>query len=273
MNSAMLRVSARSLCRWRRNAHSLVTPNYATIRFCSTSDADSKDKSALVHVKAKTTAWDRFRDRMNEHAHSSRIIGRILSAKEDMGQRIEGSDNPIVMKLLEWRERLFGENDQALCLREIQTNDPHFTVETFLQQLEDEVIPQVMQSYLTGEVDNLGTWVAPEAIQAIRAEIAERQAMKAALDPRLLNVQNVDLVAAALMDETPTILVSFVTHLVNCVRNVETGAIIEGAEDDIRAVYYTWALQFAEEDDLEGESGKRKWQISEIVIAGSHPTI
>ena len=61
----------------------------------------------------------------------------------------------------------------------------------------------------------------------------------------------------------PTLIVSFETHQIYCIRNALTGAIAEGDEDDIRSFHYLWALQPNEQSGSE-----HPWQVTELAIRG-----
>eukprot|EP00735_Rhodelphis_limneticus_P012810 TRINITY_DN618_c0_g1::TRINITY_DN618_c0_g1_i1::g.28744::m.28744 TRINITY_DN618_c0_g1::TRINITY_DN618_c0_g1_i1::g.28744 ORF type:complete len:297 (+),score=57.26,sp/Q5XF06/TI442_ARATH/30.38/2e-29,Tim44/PF04280.10/5.6e+03,Tim44/PF04280.10/1.8e-29,UBN2_2/PF14227.1/0.033 TRINITY_DN618_c0_g1_i1:63-893(+) len=247
--------------------------NRASLNFIRHYSGDAEKKKeeeaqALVIVRSKETTWDRFRDRMNEQASKSHVISGILNAKERMRERIEQSDNPIIQKLFEWRESLFGENDQALCIRQIQTTDPTFTIEQFTEDLETSLIPELLSATLKGDSEALRKYCSEETTAALQAHIRERDAAGIIPDSRILNVQRTELSAAALADDIPTLLISCVAQQVNCVRNKE-GKILEGAEDDIRAVYYMMAFQYATPED----TGVPRWELTEMVIRGTHETI
>ena len=53
-------------------------------------------------------------------------------------------------------------------------------------------------------------------------------------------------------------MISFEAHQLNCVRSKLTNAVVEGDEDDIRAVHYLFALQLNE--SAEAPRAER-WQV------------
>ena len=67
-------------------------------------------------------------------------------------------------------------------------------------------------------------------------------------------------------------IVSFETHQLHCIRSRLTAAIVEGDEDDIRAVHYLWALQQTEEEVGEDTPDEQRWQVTELAVRGMMST-
>ena len=66
-------------------------------------------------------------------------------------------------------------------------------------------------------------------------------------------------------------VVSFEIHQLHCIRSRLTASIVEGDEDDIRAVHYLWALQPLEEEDPELPE-EQQWQVTELAVRGMMST-
>ena len=56
-------------------------------------------------------------------------------------------------------------------------------------------------------------------------------------------MQEPELEGIRIIGGMPTPVVSFEIHQLHCIRSRLTASIVEGDEDDIRAVHYLWALQ------------------------------
>ncbi|OSX74342.1 hypothetical protein BU14_0293s0013 [Porphyra umbilicalis] len=202
-----------------------------------------------------------------------------FEAKDRVSQRMEASDGRVA-RAVRWA---FAENEHAQVVREIREWDPAFEVSAFLAMVEAAMIPQVLDAYLAGDVDVLRGVCTDEAWRMLKASCVERSAGGFVMDRSVLDVGDVELSSARFLGETPVLIVTFTAQQINCVYDA-TGAVVEGAVDDIRAVYYAWALVQEEEEEGEGDDdeddaakAKRKaarpWQLMEMVIRGAHGTI
>ena len=63
------------------------------------------------------------------------------------------------------------------------------------------------------------------------------------MDPRILHMSDIELETVRIIGGAPTPVISFDLHQLHCIRSSLTNAVVEGSEDDIRAVYYLFALQ------------------------------
>lgn len=212
----------------------------------------------------------------------SAFMRGAFNAKDRIGQRMEESDGRVA-RAMRW---VFAENEQAQVVREIRELDPSFEVSAFLAMVERDMIPQVLDSYLAGDVGVLRGVCTDEAWRMLKASAVERAASGFVMDRSVLDVGDVELSSARFLGETPVLIVTFTAQQVNCVYDAK-GVVVEGAVDDIRAVYYAWALVQEEEEEEEGEGGAgegdtaggekrdsgRPWKLMEMVIRGAHGTI
>jgi import inner membrane translocase subunit TIM44 len=90
------------------------------------------------------------------------------------------------------------------------------------------------------------------------------------VDPRILHLSELELVEVRMMEGEPLVVLQFSCQQINCVRNKE-GEIVDGAEDDIQAVHYLWAMQLSPKDFVatDGrEYSAQTWQLREMVLRG-----
>eukprot|EP00186_Timspurckia_oligopyrenoides_P005195 CAMPEP_0182447088 /NCGR_PEP_ID=MMETSP1172-20130603/11197_1 /TAXON_ID=708627 /ORGANISM="Timspurckia oligopyrenoides, Strain CCMP3278" /LENGTH=365 /DNA_ID=CAMNT_0024643373 /DNA_START=62 /DNA_END=1159 /DNA_ORIENTATION=+ len=241
---------------------------------------------------------DSIRDRLFSRFAGSSFIKNALDAKERISEKVEESDNPVVNFFRNIYDRLFSETEFAQVISEIRSiHDPSFTISEFVQELEWTLIPKVLKAYLEADVDTLKEYCTEDAFRILLASIKERNTEKVVFDTNILSIDNVELTTGKFLEDDPVLIVSFATQQINCLRD-NAGNVVEGKEDDIRAVYYLWALvpdikgEFEEEgptgggvgDDEKNEKEKKKdsddaegkkkgWKILEMVIRGAHSTI
>lgn len=248
-------------------------------------------------------------DDQSEQSIRDRIFGRFVgsafmqgafNAKERIKETIDESNNPVVNMFRNLYDRIFAENEMGMVVREIREEDPDFRISEFLHEVETELVPKILGAYLDGSRDILSKLCTKEAYSMLNASIREREAESIVMDTNILHISDIDLTAAQLLEDSPVLIVTFNTQQINCLRN-RAGQIVEGREDDIRAVYYAWAFvrevefeDFAptgggvgnkssqaaetESSTSEGTSAeqappKKPWKLMEMVIRGAHSTI
>ena len=191
-------------------------------------------------------------------------------ALEDMRERWETSDNPMVHKIQDMQESMFAETEQAEAYRVIRQRQPDFNINDFLAEVRRDV-PKVLGAYLKGDIEALAkTNTSKEMLERMGGQMKLWQHEGQYVDPRVLHLSDLELVEVRMMEGEPLVVLQFSCQQINCVRN-KTGEIVEGAEDDIQAVHYLWAMQLSNKD-LITEDGREYaayvWQLREMVLRG-----
>ena len=254
-------------------------------------------KRRKLREEDRGKSWT-IRDRLFSRFAGSAFMQSAFNAKERIAERIDDSDNVVVNMFRSVYDRLFAENEMAMVLREICEEDPAFKISDFLMLVETDFVPKILGAYLRGDQDQLRKSCTEDAFAMLNASIRERDAEGVVMDPNILDVGDVELTAGKVLEDSSVLIVSFSTQQINCLRD-HTGNVIEGREDDIRAVYYAWA--FVKEPEFEdifptrageghnreesvsegtgqAERGrnshkKRPWKLMEMVIRATHSTI
>jgi len=165
-------------------------------------------------------------------------------------------------------DRVLGETEQAEAVRELKEIVPDFSIDDFLNNDVKIIVPQVLNAYLKGNVDELRRTCRDAAFGMLHRSVLDREAASLQIDPRLLHVSDPDIETIRFVGGQPTAVVSFESHQLHCVRNKATAAIVEGGEDEIRAVHYLFALQLNE--DAEAPRHER-WKVTELAIRTIQP--
>lgn len=246
-----------------------------------------------------------IRDRIFGRFAGSTFMQGAFDAKERIAERIDESDNPIINMFRNFYDRFFAENEMAMVVREIREEDPSFRISEFLREVEIELVPKILGAYLSGDRPTLEAGCTEGAYAMLNASIRERVTEGIVMDTNILDVSEVELTAGRVLEDSPVLIVTFNTQQINCLRD-KGGNIVEGREDDIRAVYYAWAFvretEFedvapsgggmdagadpktesqSEEGKEQGENSEksedgsqmRPWKLMEMVIRGAHSTI
>jgi hypothetical protein len=134
--------------------------------------------SAVMNVAQPQTGWQAFAQRLGNTPLISKLLeqsreankkfaetgtgqavkGAINTTKDlrdELRERWETSQNPWVYRLSGWHDTFFAETETSQAIREVQRLDPDFEIEEFLQALQAETIPLVIQSFVEGNNNQL----------------------------------------------------------------------------------------------------------------------
>lgn len=135
--------------------------------------------------------------------------------------------------------------------------------------MEEVVLPAVLSSFLKGESMKLKKWFGEAAYNTVNYAIRERKADGLVVDSNVLAISNVEVLAAEASDrQSPMIVLQCMAQQIHCIKNRE-GEIIEGGEDQVRAVFYVLAFK----RDYDDEKNVLQWKIAEFAIGHSEPYV
>ncbi|XP_023765148.1 mitochondrial import inner membrane translocase subunit TIM44-2 [Lactuca sativa] len=230
---------------------------------------------AVVPVKQSkfNKKWEAFKAKMQGHPFFKRVSGfsepvvtKSQEIAEDMRERWETSDHPVVHKIQDINESVFRETDAAMSFKEIRRRDPYFSLPDFVSDVQ-EIVKPVLKSYIKGETEVLEKYCSPEIIERCKAEQRICESQGTFYDNKILHISEVDVRETKMMGDTPLIIVGFQTQQVYCVRD-RLGEITEGGKDTIHTVHYLWAMQLVEAE--EGDEGGHMpiWKLRDMQQVG-----
>ncbi|KAL7593340.1 hypothetical protein Lser_V15G34126 [Lactuca serriola] len=230
---------------------------------------------AVVPVKQSkfNKKWEAFKAKMQGHPLFKRVSGfsepvvtKSQEIAEDMRERWETSDHPVVHKIQDINESVFRETDAAMSFKEIRRRDPYFSLPDFVSDVQ-EIVKPVLKSYIKGETEVLEKYCSPEIIERCKAEQRICESQGTFYDNKILHISEVDVRETKMMGDTPLIIVGFQTQQVYCVRD-RLGEITEGGKDTIHTVHYLWAMQLVEAE--EGDEGGHMpiWKLRDMQQVG-----
>ena len=189
---------------------------------------------------------------------------------EDIRERWETSDSPMVHRIQDLQDSMFTETEQAEAYRLIRSRDPMFNTNDFIAEVRRD-IPKVLGAYLRGDVDALKeTNISKEMLERLSGQMNLWKAEGQFVDPRILDLSEVELMEVRMMENEPLVVLTFSCQQINCVRD-KSGKIVEGGEDDIQSVHYLWAMQLVDTKfttDDGREYMKPTWVLRELVLRG-----
>ena len=177
------------------------------------------------------------------------------------------SENPIISTARSISDgffRFWQENETALVIRKFKEMDPNFNMESFLRDMREYILPEVLDAYVKGDVETLMQWLSDAQFNVYAA--ISRQYTTAGLksDGRILDIRGVDVASARILEpsEIPVFIVTCRTQEVHVYRNVKTNELAAGMEDRIQLVTYAIGLTRIPEDVNNPET--RGWRLIEL---------
>ncbi|RKP39596.1 hypothetical protein BJ085DRAFT_42805 [Dimargaris cristalligena] len=225
--------------------------------------------SVVMHKDSKWKAsWDSFKE-------NNTVMQGLFRAR----QGFEDSENPLIAMTRSITDRvsdtftsIFSESESAQALRIFkQTLDPSFNVGRFLHEAREYIIPEVIDAYLSSDVDSLKMWCSEATFNVLSAGIQAQIQQGLVSDSRVLDIRRVDMVTAKVLEnDVPVIVLSFNTQEVMVFRNRVSGEIMFGKEDHIEMVAYAMVLT-KDPDDL-ANPVTNGWKVLEMAKQFSRPT-
>ncbi|KAJ4828523.1 hypothetical protein Tsubulata_050177 [Turnera subulata] len=172
----------------------------------------------------------------------------LLQIAEDMREKWETSDNPIVLLFF-----------------------PLLPISFSLVDFVAEVQEAVRGSYclhedacfVQGDTETLKKYCSDDVIKRCEAERRVYQNHGIFFYNKILHISEVDVTDTKMLGTTPMILVSFRTQQVHCVRD-QHGQITEGSQDTIHTVFQAWAMEQVDPQELGEGAIYPIWKLKEI---------
>ncbi|XP_073034070.1 mitochondrial import inner membrane translocase subunit TIM44-2-like isoform X1 [Primulina eburnea] len=244
----------------------------------SSSNFERSTRTEIVVLPSKQSPWSKkweaFKNKMQGHPMFKRVSGisepvleKSQEIAEDMRERWETSDHPVVHKIQDISETVLGESDAAMSFKEIRRRDPTFSLPEFVAEVQ-EVVKPVLNAYFKGDADVLKKYCTSHVIERCVAERKAFESQGIFFDNKILHISEVEIRETKMMGDTPIIIVAFQTQQVYCVRD-GLGSVTEGSQDTIQTVYYAWAMQQLDAELGDGYAAPYSiWKLREMQQLG-----
>ncbi|KAJ8529439.1 hypothetical protein K7X08_036274 [Anisodus acutangulus] len=217
--------------------------------------------------------WEAFKEKMQGHPVFKRFTGmsepvvtKSQEIAEDIRESWETSDHPVVHKIQGINETVFGESTAALSFKEIRLRDPLFSLPEFVAEVQ-EVIRPVLNAFFKGDMEVLKKYCSKEVVERCKAEHQAFDSQGIIFDNKILHISEVEVRETKMMGDSPIIILVFQTQQVYCIRD-KLGSIKEGGKDTIHTVYYAWAMQLVEAEELGEGAIDPIWRLREMQQLG-----
>jgi len=203
--------------------------------------SDTVEKSALYREARKA---QRSMQASNNPiiAKTREKMQQASEAAEDAREVWETSQDPLLWKLRDTADTIFGETEQGYVKGEILRIDAGFDEMEFMQELRRFMIPVVISAFMRGDLEFLRTISSGAAEAALHQALTQRKTLGHVMDSRLLAITTIDVQKYSLEHGVPQVTVMFVCQHKQCIRNAK-GDIVEGSPDNVDTFQYVWNLQ------------------------------
>eukprot|EP00744_Colponema_vietnamica_P012282 GILI01017253.1.p1 GENE.GILI01017253.1~~GILI01017253.1.p1 ORF type:complete len:344 (-),score=86.46 GILI01017253.1:226-1257(-) len=263
LTSAILRKQAEETMKQQYGA-SGVPPDFDPM-------SNPANTTAVVLVNKKETAWERVGSKLRDMPLLNSLFGiKDAEVVQRAREEWETTQNPWLLRLRDLSDRVFGESEMAMALREMKENDPSFNLNNFLREVEFKIAPMAVRAFLEADLPLLQKICGEGAYAVFAANVKDRQSQGLWMDPNILDFGELELKVAKVQDKgAPLFVFTFATQQINCLRDSK-GEIVDGKIDDIRKVHYALALTRHSSPAIEVG---HVWEVSEMGIIYQMDTI
>lgn len=219
-------------------------------------EANTEAVGVELHKDSKFyQSWENFK---NNNAY----VNKVLSWK----MQYDESENPMIRasrlltdKVSDVMGNLFSKTELSETLTEICKIDPNFDQKQFLRDCENDIIPNILEAMVRGDLEILKDWCFESTYNIIATPIAQAQKAGFFLDSKILDIENVDLAMGKVMEQGPVLIITFQTQQIMCVRDSK-GTVVEGDPEKVMRCNYVWVL-CRDPNDLNPKSA---WRLMEL---------
>ncbi|XP_062888372.1 mitochondrial import inner membrane translocase subunit TIM44 [Mobula hypostoma] len=224
-------------------------------------EANEEAMGMVLHKDSKWyQQWKEFKD-------NNIVFNRFF----EMKMKYDESDNTFIRasraltdKVTDLIGGLFSKTEMSEVLTEILKVDPHFDKDTFLKQCERDIIPNVLEAMMRGELDVLKDWCYEATYSQLAQPIQQAKAMNLQFRSKILDIDNIDLAMGKMMEQGPVLIITFQAQLVMVIKN-HNGEVVEGDPDKVLKMLYVWAL-CRDQDELNPYAA---WRLLDISASSS----
>eukprot|EP00002_Diphylleia_rotans_P034629 TRINITY_DN7466_c0_g2_i1.p1 TRINITY_DN7466_c0_g2~~TRINITY_DN7466_c0_g2_i1.p1 ORF type:complete len:313 (-),score=81.23 TRINITY_DN7466_c0_g2_i1:145-1083(-) len=214
------------------------------------------------------TAWDKAWAEIQNRAGGSFLYEKLSIFKE----RVNDPNNPVVgagREALDQVSTIAGEllgkdQEYGMVMSEIRARIPHFSLVELVEELEVQILPIVLSSYASGELNKCKTFTSDNFFNFLTSFRQTMQQNGLSMNDTILDVRNTSLFAAQVENEDPSLLIVFQAQQIWHITNAK-GETVEGAEDDLRRVTYAVSVTHSLEH--------QRWMITQLEMVGSSSII
>jgi len=200
--------------------------------------ADTETQTIAVHKDSQWyQSWQNFKD-------NSTYLNKLF----DLKSKYDESDHLAVRVARTFTDKIsgafssiFSQSEMSEALTEICRVDPNFDVTRFLRLVQYDVIPNIFESLARDELEILRDWCTEAVYNVLIHPITTSKALNYKYHLKIIDVGDVELVAAKIMEMGPVLVVNFQAQQIAYIADAK-GKLVEGDPEQINRINYIFAL-------------------------------
>lgn len=192
-----------------------------------------------IHTHKKTDILDKSEQVYKESGTQQRVQQtqqKFQHLKEDAEEAWETSQNPWIYRASSVYDTITAESEFATATKQLQILDPEFTLESWKHNVVEYTLPNIMNLFLQGRINELKPMLGEAVYNRLAAEVRARKKEGVQMDTNVLAIMNAEILACEVdgvnveKGDDPIILVHFMCQQIHCVRKKKVKS--EGSESD-----------------------------------------
>lgn len=226
-----------------------------------TIEANTEALGMELHKDSKFyQSWENFKN-------NNQYVNKVLTWKI----KYDESENPVIRasrlltdKVSDIMGNMFSKTELSETLTEICKIEPSFNEKQFLKDCENDIIPNILEAMVRGNLEILKDWCFESTYSIIATPIGQAQKLGYFLDSKILDIENVDLAMGKVMEQGPVLIITFQAQQIMCVRD-KHNTVVEGDPEKVMRVHYVWVL-CRDPNELNPRSA---WRLMELSASSS----
>ena len=166
-------------------------------------------KTELMNVDNSNNLWAQVADllkdapliesllEMSKKVKESKVGETVSYATEDLREKWETSQHPLVYKLSAVYDELFSESDTAKAIREVRRTDPTFLEAALRDEMKESIVPAMLKAWVNADTKTLKLIMNDHAYAQVYSVIKMQQAEGLQMDKHILDIKEVQLQVSA----------------------------------------------------------------------------
>ncbi|KAH8307550.1 hypothetical protein KR044_001699, partial [Drosophila immigrans] len=228
---------------------------------------DMADSSRVVEANTEATGLElhkdsKFYQSWENFKNNNTYVNKVL----DWKVKYDESENPVIRasrlltdKVSDVMGGLFSKTELSETMTELVKIDPNFDQKQFLHDCEKDIIPNVLEAIVRGDLEILRDWCFESTYNIIATPITQAKKSGLYLDSKILDIENIELAMGKVMEQGPVLIITFQAQQIMCVRD-QKAQVVEGHPEKVMRVHYVWVL-CRDRNEL---NPKAAWRLMEL---------
>jgi len=207
----------------------LATQKYSKIKYM-----ESNENAGSALVLYKMPFFQRIKYNFKNNSTFAQKYGQFKNYLDDQDGPLMDSFRNIAGRL----QGMLEESEMSKTVKRFTSVHPGFSIEKFIKDCQMLYLPEVLDAYLTGDVETVKKWCGEVTFNVLNAGLEAQKAQGLTTKCKLIELRNLELNQAKFLEnDTPVLVLSFNTQEILAFSDKE-GKVVVGKEDNIQHCIY-----------------------------------